>query len=390
MRKTLIILLAGILVSACIYPFSAEIPGGDYPQIVISGDILIGEQSTIKLGYVYPVGTLTSEMKKEYPSGSVSIQNDLGQVFQGTYRSGGSYIVDTSTAPEDASYKLVVKLSDGRCYESAMSKVQPAPVIEDLSYRLDDNNVRLFIGMSGQGGTSHFRWDYVENWEFHADFIPDLMYVPGLSGKDAEDPAKIYRERNPEEDYYYCWSTASSVEPFLASTEGQSVDKFTDNNFFSISRSDRRVMVLYSILVTAQGLSEDGYAYLNHLNSVSNSAGSLFEPTPSDMPGNIVCVSDPSQVAIGFVEASVRVSQRLWVPACFKYNYDPELLLYYPEPDEDGIYNFENLFASDSPVKCEGTPTKSNVLWGAKRCTDCRQFSGASKNKPDWWPNDHK
>lgn len=392
MMKKSVFALFGILalVSGCIYPYSSELDDAAVDKIAVSGDILIGETTRISLGYVIPLGEGKNVLDTEFPAGQVSVENDRGAVYSGTPEGKGVYAVDTSDAPEDARYRLRIRLDNGAEYETTWAGVLQAPEISQLDFRTEDTQVNLFIGMDGLDSLRNFRWDYTETWEFHADFIPTLMFVEGLTGRDAEDPAKIYREREPEEDYYYCWNSYDSVEPGFASTSGQSERRFTDNNFRSISRTDRRMMVLYSILVTARGLSDDGYAYHKHLQAMSNSTGSLFEPVPSEMTGNISCVTDPANPALGYVDVVRRSSKRIYISGQYRNSYDPDQELYFPEPDEDGNYNFANIFAFDSPVYSTGeVPSRTNVYWAPKRCTDCR-WAGGHKNKPAWWPNDDK
>ena len=396
MKKYLCLILIALAAAGCIYPFDADLGDGDVPdRLVVSGDVLIGEETRITLGYVAPLGTLPGEMRKNFPTGSVILENDLGQRFVGARKStGGVYVIDTRTAPENARYRLTISLSDGREYATPWSGVYQAPVITDLSYAMDESNLALLLSLDGADSLWNFRWDYTETWEYHAWFVPNVMFVPGLPADEREKPSKIYRIPEPEEadDFYFCWNSKDSVEPFLASAEGQSENRIKDCNFLSMSRGDNRLMTLYSILVTVRGISSDGRAYLHHQSVVSNGTGDLFSPTPSEMPGNVRCTSDPSQLAIGYVEVCKRTSRRIFIGSSGVYQsrFDPETLLYFPEADEDGNYNYDSIFVNDSPVMVmDEVPTQTNVKWGPKRCVDCRAWGG-SKSKPDWWPNDDK
>ena len=387
--KPLIPLL--LLLSSCIYPFDIVQGDGEFLQIVVSGDIRLGEPTSITLGYVYPVGTFEGEMQKEFPAGTLVIEGDGGFKSTGKYQDKGTYVFDTSPAPDGQRYRLHILLNDGREYASPWSGVHQAPVISDLHAEPGDNGLQLFVSLDGADSLWNFRWDYTETWEYHADFIPVLMFVPGLPEDENEDPSKIYREPYSYEDYYYCWNSRNSVEPGIASADGQSGNRVQDRLIMTIPFSDPRISTLYCLDVTASGLSAGGRAYLQHLEDMSNNTGSLFSPTPSEMPGNITCLSDPSQPVIGYVDVVRRSTSRLFVPSSYyKRGYDPDALLYYPVPDEDGRYNFDQLFLFDAPVRYSGeAPERDNVEWAPKRCTDCRA-SGGTKVKPDWWPNDHK
>ena len=118
MKKYLCLILIALAAAGCIYPFDADLGDGDVPdRLVVSGDVLIGEETRITLGYVAPLGTLPGEMRKNFPTGSVILENDLGQRFVGARKTtGGVYVIDTRTAPENARYRLTISLSDGREY----------------------------------------------------------------------------------------------------------------------------------------------------------------------------------------------------------------------------------------------------------------------------------
>ena len=378
------------VLTGCIYPFSVENGEGEFNDIVVSGNILIGETTRITLGYVYPVGSAVSEMRKEFPRGTITIEHDSGQVWKGTYQYRGVYSFDTASAPAEGSYRLNIRLDEGTEFASDWAAVCPAPEIGNLHAEQSGGVVQIVMDLKGTGSLWHYRWDYFQTWEYHADYIPDLMFIPRLPEGDRENPAKIYRSPEPDEDYYYCWNSAASVEPGLGSSKGQSIDEIQNAEVATIPVSDMRISHLYCIDVTASGLSEGGRAWQQHLKDVSNDTGSLFSPTPSDMPGNIHCTSSEGINAIGYVDAVCRTTSRLFIgPEYYKRAYDPDQYIFIPDPDEDGFYNFDNLYINNSPVKCYGTPTKTNVYWGPKRCVDCRA-SGGTKTKPEWWPNNDK
>ena len=389
MKKSALTYLFLLLLTGCIYPFSVEKGDAEFSDIVVSGDILIGEQSRIKLEYVYPVGTFPTEMLKDFPEGTLTIENDGGATWKGKYQSKGLYTFETADAPASGRYRLHI-LSGGAEYASDWMGVKQSPSIHKLRADCDGNYVHISMDLDGADSLWNFRWDYDQTWEYHADYYPDLMFIPGLPERDRENPQKIYRLPTPEEDYYYCWTSAPSVEPGLASAEGQSINSVKNARVLSISCTDMRISTLYCIDVTASGISAGGRAYLQHMHDISNETGSLFSPTPSEMTGNIRCISDPTLQAIGYIDAVCRTTARLFIgPEYYHMAYDPAQWLFYPEPDEDGMYNFDHFFGYASPVSCPDTPTKTNVKWGPKRCVDCRELKG-SKDKPDWWPNDHK
>ena len=382
MKKHLFYILLAVAVSACIYPYDAD-PEGTVPErLVVSGDILIGEDTRIDLRRVLPLSAGEAEVRNSYVSGAtVTVESNRSQRLIGKEVENGSYVINTRKAPLNVRYRLLVKLQDGREYSTPWAGVNQAPKITDLSYDVDDNKLKLYCSMNGRDSIWNFCWDYDEVWEYHAYFIPDLLFEKGE-----------YVVSKRFMDYYYCWNSRPSGEPCLATAEGLSENRIEKVNFHNILRTDDRLCYLYSINVYARGLSSAAMAYMEYQRAVSNGTGDLFAPIPSEIRGNVTCTTNPDEQAVGYVSVCKRESQRIFINSAnvYKSKEDPYNLLFYPEPDEDGNYNLDYLFLTSSPVSFEGRePDMTNVQWGPKRCTDCRAWGG-TKTKPDWWPNEHK
>lgn len=382
MKKYICLILLAFAASSCIYPFELELDTDAPERLVVYGDILIGEQTQIDLSYVLPLTVNRNTPKPAPPKARVYVENSKRKTFPGVAQGkGGTYLIDTRKCPSDARYRLVVELNDGRTFTTPWADVNQEPDITDVSYTLDDKNLYLQCSMQGKDTLWNFCWDYDELWEYHAYFIPDLFYVDGKY---------VVKKRFMEN--YYCWNNRSSIEPCMASAEGQSENRIENYKFLTIPRTDDRLSHLYSITLSAKALTTGAKAYLEHQAQISNGTGDLFSPVPSEMRGNIRCVDNPDEPAIGYVSVCKRSFKRIFVGFAdiYKSPFDPESLLFYPEPDESGNYNLDEYFRYSSPVSFEGgEPNSTNVKWGSKMCTDCRAWGG-TKTKPEWWPNDDK
>lgn len=400
--------LAGL--SSCIYSYDPQLSGQVEQKLVVSGDILVGSESVFTLGYVLPMDKTMSELQKSCPgTASVSVECSDGKEYAGEYGGRGEYTVDLRNAATDKAYRLVVvNGDDGRTYASPWSKVLQMPEITDMKYVKSDDDISILLSLDGGSAVQYFRWDYEETWEYHADFVPDWMFDylaakaifnnPDFSKpEEREDPSVIYRPRRNTEDYYYCWNSSSNTEYCMARTESQKDNKVVDLDLMDIPRSSKKLSVLYSILLRVRAMDKDCYGYLDNLKTNSNNSGDLFTPVPSDIRGNIVCQDDTTMAAIGYVCVSREYSRRFFIngeaDGLYKIDYNPEELLYYPYIDEDQLYNFCALYDNgERPVRLTlgaEVPSRSNMYWASKRCTDCRE-SGGSKDKPSFWPNDHK
>lgn len=395
--KRLSILAVLFLAASCVYPFNPDVSGDIARRLVVSGDILIGEQTEISLSYVIPISASPSEVFKAFPFAELRVECNKGQVFPGEDQGKGKFLVDTRLADPSAMYRLWVKdTSTGHEYVTPWTAVHKAPEITSLTFESDAANVSIILGMK-DSDTGYYRWEYREDWEYHADFLPELMYTRPNRERDRENPEKIYRYPTPDEKFYYCWNSSLSTKFQIASTSESKENSVSGKDFLDIPRTSTKLSVLYSILVKAKSISSDAYKYFENVQINSSTTGNLFAPIPSDIRGNIRCTSDTTEIVIGYVEVSEVSSRRLFIDEAkellYINNENPDEFLFYPFPDEDGLYNFDNLYgAGNAPVRMDvgaETPTQTNVMWAPKRCTDCR-LNGGTKDKPDFWPNDHE
>lgn len=383
MKKLPIYIVLALALTSCIYPFTADLDGDIDRRLVVTGDIRIGEMTEITLAYLTPINEVPDQ--NVYPSAGMVIENDKGQTFRTESRNKSTYYFNTRTADPDAKYRVRFNETNlRREYATPWMEVHRAPQIKEVRCGLTDKDAHIMISMDGNGEDRWFCWDYEQTWEFHADLIPELMY-----DASAKPP---YRERLPEEDYYYCWASSNSRETALTSTEKLTANKVVDFDFLQIPRTDRRLSVLYSIEVDVRAVSKDGWTYMDNLVRNSNNTGSLFSPVPSDIRGNIRCTSDSTEVVIGYVDAYVPVKYRMFVESGKVYKGLPvneDQILFIPEPDEDGKIDYDWYYnVGNAPYGEYEINGEAGIYWAPTRCLDCRK-DGGSKNKPSYWPNDH-
>lgn len=382
-------LAASILaVTACIYPFDPVIEATD-GRLVVEGDIHVGTVSDFSFSRVYPIDiedfTVTPPIVEGYIEGEDGTKVESfpkpydGYGYSSEY---GSYSLrfDTSGLSAGQKYRLHFEdLENGTVYESDWIEVCPAPVIDDLSYILDEDRGELNVALSMHcNGRSHFRWHYDEVWEYRADARATCYYNPQTNEVvDFEE----------DDNIFYCWNCYNSPEIKIFSTADQVDDRFVDLEFHRIQRSDKRLQVLYQIKVYLEALNEDAYAYWLNIRENSQNQGTIFSPTPSQMPGNIHCVSDPSVLVIGYINAAEQTEADMYYDDYVERFYKGKNNFEYIEvdPSEFSLYYDRGYIPFNHFLDFE----RGHIYqWGTKRCLDCRE-SGGTKNKPSYWPNDH-
>ena len=278
--KHLAALSAVILAAAgCIYPFDPVVEGTD-GRLVVEGDIHVGSVSDFSFSRVYPIGdeeiTLSAPVVRGYIEGEDGTRVDSAPKPVNEYGNGqeyGSYSLrfDTTDLTSGQKYRLhFEEQSSGAVYESDWIEVCLAPVIDDLSYILDEGREEMNVALSMHcNGRSHFRWHYDEEWEYHARDWARHYFDP-VSG--------TVKEYLDGENTYYCWSSFKSPQIKIFSTADQVDDRFVDLEFHRIHRSEQRIQVLYHITVYLEALDEEAYKYWNNIQVNSQNQGTIFSP----------------------------------------------------------------------------------------------------------------
>lgn len=85
--------------------------------------------------------------------------------------------------------------------------------------------------------------------------------------------------------------------------------------------NDIRISYIYALLVKQWSISEEAYEYYRLMKLYTEESSGLFAPMPSDVRGNLTCISNPDKGVRGFVIASNVKEKRAFVYASdFKEN----------------------------------------------------------------------
>lgn len=375
-----ILSLAALLISAasCVYPFEADLPASE-KSIVIEGNILVGEVCTFTMSYTI---NLNDKSSTEWPSGKIWIECEDGKVYEDKNSTKHSFEIDLTNASADKKYRLKAKNTDtGLEYETPFMEVLEPAVIDELSYIPNPTKNHLAIALSMHSpGNQYFRWSYKENWEYHAYYNAELYYDQSSN--------RVFQYTDGQ-NVYYCWGSDSSKDIMIFSTADQTEDKFVDLEFHTIPRKSLKIQYIYYIEVKLEAMTEECYKYWNNILQNSNEQGNFFSPTPSQMAGNIACTDNTKSYAIGYINAAKSVKANLYyLDSENRFHEDQYSAI--PEAEEIESSKWGSSYRNGyRPVWTDPLEESAPVYWAPREYCDCR-VSGGNKNKPSFWPNDHK
>ena len=366
-------------------------------QVVIQGKITSGDKSVIHISYTQPLGS------KEEPETVLNAKVLI--VGQNGYQSEPAqfdmendfYWIDTEELPSNTLYALQVE-ANGETFLSEYQALLQTPDIDEVKYEEKDESISIRLLTQGnEHDSSHYLWTYEEDWEFHAPV--DIKGVSGIPFYDKN----IYQQGfsdgyNP---YYYCWGHNTSAYIHIYSTENLETN-LVNIELVEIPADDIRISYIYSILVKQWSLSNEAYRYYRALEQYVEESSGLFAPMPSELKGNISCVSNPDVNVQGYVLASTLQTKRIFV-------YNSDFTKVYPQYDggcswktpdlSDNNWSHiwgESIKKGAIAITTNGyyqpslNPNYGESTLYSRECVDCRAVEGATKKRPDFWPTDHE
>ena len=365
------ILLIGILfLTRCKDPYDPPIKGSANHYLVVEGFINPDGQTNIKLSRTRNItaGDTASDINEL--NANVVIEDNSNNMYPLADSGKGNYsgIFNLSTSNQ---YRLHITTSDNKEYLSKFVSCKISPPIDNVGWNLNsDNGVQVFVNTHDpNNNTRYYRWSYTETWEFHSQYYSLFTYVPS-------DSTVIVRTA----PVYVCYQTDNSSTIILGSSAKLAQDIIHEAPVIAIPVHDKKISVLYSILVTQYPLDSAGYNYWNAMKSNTENVGSIFDSQPNQTVGNIKCTTDSSELVIGYIGAGTTDQSRLFInnssmPTGWN---QAQNCTEYDVPNDSIVYYFGS--GSFIPIQI----TRTGYFSASSSCVDCT-LSG-SPIKPSFWP----
>ena len=308
-------------IAGCIRDFEpeiGEIPGLDKPLVVIEGDIIVGGITHVAVKTTRPVGS----WQNTDITGNVVIwvESSRGEVWNGCeyssgldtsnyYLSGAKYMVDTRNLPHDGEYRLCVSIPDRGEYVSKFQPVLECPPIDSIWYDIDENRSEARINVATHDDTrdaGYYRWQFMETWNDKAIVPTELKY----NYITDEIESLPYNEILKKNDCFVTWPSSSIL---LGNTEDLKVNRIFEATLQKIPRNEKKLLDTYCVAVVQMSLDKDGYVYWEQMKRNTSGNGGLFAPQPSEVNGNIMNATCPSEYVIGYVNVSTISVGKMYV-----------------------------------------------------------------------------
>jgi hypothetical protein len=316
----------------------------------------------------------------------VNIESENNETFPLYETGNGVYTSFPLNLNSNVKYRLSIKTKDSKEYVSDFVKVKYTPDIDSISWTRENGGIKLYINThDSQNATRYYQWDYSETWEIHSAYVSSLKYeIDPLTGDLIGLAFRNPFTQAVDTTIFKCWRRNSSTTFILGSSERLTMDKIYLPILF-IEPASEKLGVLYSINVTQHALSQEAYLFLQKIKKNTEQLGSLFDPQPSELQGNIHCITKPDELVIGYIDISEQKERRIFISNTQLpgWNYNPDCNLKTIANQRDSILNFGIGLSPTLPNKTFG-PAIISFFASSKSCVDCT-LSGTNI-KPSFWP----
>jgi hypothetical protein len=313
---------------------------------------------------------------------TVTIQGDNNTGFTLAESAPGQYTSPQLPINANQKYRLYIKTKEGKEYQSEYIRVKKTPQIDSISWERG-NGVQIFADTHDPlGNTRYYKWEYEETWEFHSPFTSSLHYISAGGGKLLV--AYRFPSRSPDLSFFTCWQGGKSTQLLIASTAKLQKDT-THFQLVNIPAASWKLSVLYTIKVKQAAISAAGFEYLQRMKKNTEQTGSIFDAQPSELRGNIKCLTNPSEPVVGFLEVSDIWEKRIWINSGqvpqWGYTTGCRVTTVINHPDSIAAVGSPT---PTVPVEEIGPVIKSFAGASNSTCVYCTELG--TNVKPSFWP----
>lgn len=377
--KIIIPLITGFIITGCKIPYEPKLKPSDTNSLIVEGFIDGSAPVVVKLSRSRMLSNEDTAARKYELGARVIVEDDKQDSYPLSEMGNGIYISNyTLPLSSPNQYRLHIFTSDNVEYVSDFVPFKNSPLIDSIGWEIKDGGVQVYVNTHDQYDTTrYYRWEYNETWEYHSEFPSFYQYNPKdstVTGRSV--PVQV------------CWQSDNSTNLLLGSSAKLAHDVIYQMPLSYIQPHDQKLSFLYSVLIKQYALDLNGYNYWSALKSNTESMGSIFDPQPNEMNGNIHCLTNPAVKVVGYISAGNHTEKRVFISnTSLPADWNPySFCLEIDVPNNKDSLN-KYFGAGYDPIDAIPPPPAIPVKYSASNieCVDCTS-TGGTTSKPSFWP----
>lgn len=361
-----------VIAVSCKKPYNPQLRAVKSNYLVVEGVINSGQDATaIRLSRTVAL-TDSTQITPEWGA-QVTIESDQNTTYPLQELGNGKYASSSLNLPVSNKYRLHIKTQSGKEYISDYEPVKTTPAIDSVGFIQQANGIELYVNTHDpNNNTRYYRWDYTETWNFHAKYQSDYI----------TDGMELVT-RTPAQQIFTCFTNHISTDIILASSTKLTNDIIYRSPLTQVESTSEKLETKYSILVKQYALTKEEYGFWQNLKKNTEQLGSIFDAQPSEVPGNIHCVTDPSEPVLGYVGVTNVQQKRIFISrdqlpsnwqTAYPYECGLDSLFIHSSTGENQVATFLIPLGSTKFAISPFTDQRGNVLGYLStdsECADC-------------------
>jgi hypothetical protein len=341
-----------LLFSGCFKEiFFENVP--DEQILVVQGTITdVPSSRTIFLSYTAPFGQQNGE---RISAAQIDLIDDKGKKWPYVEVLKGRYVMRDSQLrilPGER-YFVEIKLANGEAFRSELQKMPRSSQIDDLRLTFnqleDDRPLRVWADVSALGNQdgTFLRWSLLR-----------------IARKQEVDQFRIrpFSLDIPTPKTCYITYSVNEQSILLFGTERKDDFKLKQQELAAIP-TDRTFADRNMVQVVQYSLPEAAYQYYRKINTITNQVGTIFDPPPAKVRGNILQTTDPDRIILGYVDLAAVDTAVAFVNPSF----------------------FEPVYIASDCMQDFSRPDWA-ATWGyPATCLNCLLIPGSGTQLPKYW-----
>ncbi len=338
-------LLSGFLLTHCIDEIKLNI-NDDQQWLVVDGLIADSMQVyTIEVNYSAVIGVGSDNITTPVTGASVRVLDDTGGNFDFTETAPGVYTRQMK-GEVGKTYHLQVITTEGKSVLSRPTILQKSPPLLPAVGKVIDE-----LTLSSSGG-------YIHSNKFELDMSTDVSGLaerPYLRWRAAGEYQFWENYPNPLNNKICYVKNNVDFNNIKIFDTHDLADGLLTNEPFLTTSYNYRFAFMYCFHLFQYAISEEEYNYWENVREIVNIDGSLFDPPPGTVKGNLYNPVDPGDQILGYFSVAGVSSRRDF--------FDVISLGVYVDP------------------KCRYWNTRPQ----SSECRTCADFPMSSFTRPEYW-----
>lgn len=371
-RKFLYILSLFVFFNSCKEEYDFPLKPSDKTVLVVEGVVNASGPTTI---------TLSQSMKLEETvqfkpvlNAQLTVEGKDNTSSALSSSGSGKYVHPNLSLSVGNEYRLRIKANGKEYLSDWVTAKQTAP-IDSIHWERNQEGLNFSLSTHDQTGNSrYYKWDYEETWQINSFFFANFKYMGG----------SIIVPIDPSESPFSCWKYDNSKNIIIGSSAQLQSDVISLLPTHQIPLGSEKVSVRYSVLVKQSAVSKEAYEFLALMKKNTESLGSIFDPQPSELRGNISNIGDPTEIVVGYVIVSSVAEKRIFVSSYeAQWGYQQNCESISVDNNKDSIAKYtKNYLPYDADYS--GPGVISSYKMAPPYCVDCTK-RGGSLSKPAYW-----